>query len=97
MLLSIGSLAFMGLALGSLLGTASRYLSVEENPLEAELQAMLPGSQCGQCGFVGCSQAAAALARGEAPVTLCPPRGQGHSRSPGRQAGGEGGSLGGGG
>jgi len=76
MLLSIGSLAFMGLALGSLLGTASRYLSVEENPLEAELQAMLPGSQCGQCGFVGCSQAAAALARGEAPVTLCPPGGK---------------------
>jgi electron transport complex protein RnfB len=66
----------MGLALGGLLGTAARYLAVEENPIEAELQGMLPGSQCGQCGFVGCAQAAAALARHEAPVTLCPPGGK---------------------
>jgi electron transport complex protein RnfB len=76
MLIAIGSLAFMGLALGGLLGTAARYLAVEENPIEAELQSMLPGSQCGQCGFVGCAQAAAALARHEAPVTLCPPGGK---------------------
>lgn len=76
MLMSVGSLAVMGLGLGSLLGAASHYLAVEENPIEAELQAMLPGSQCGQCGFVGCAQAAAALAKGEAPVTLCPPGGK---------------------
>ena len=76
MLMSVGSLAAMGLALGSVLGVASRYLAVEENPLEAELQAMLPGSQCGQCGYVGCAQAAAALAKGEASVTLCPPGGK---------------------
>jgi Na+-translocating ferredoxin:NAD+ oxidoreductase subunit B len=76
MLMSVGSLAAMGLGLGSLLGAASRYLAVEENPIEAELQAMLPGSQCGQCGYVGCAQAAAALAKGEAPVTLCPPGGK---------------------
>jgi len=66
----------MGLTLGSVLGVASRYLAVEANPIEAELQAMLPGSQCGQCGYVGCAQAAAALAKGEAPVTLCPPGGK---------------------
>lgn len=76
MLVSVGSLSLMGLALGSLLGTASYYLAVEEDPIEAELQAMLPGSQCGQCGYVGCAQAAAALAKGEAPVTLCPPGGK---------------------
>jgi electron transport complex protein RnfB len=51
-------------------------LAVEVNPLEVELQGLLPGSQCGQCGFVGCGQAAAALAKGEAPVTLCPPGGK---------------------
>lgn len=76
MLMSVGSLAAMGLTLGSVLGVASRYLAVEGNPIEAELQAMLPGSQCGQCGYVGCAQAAAALAKGEAPVTLCPPGGK---------------------
>ncbi len=76
MLISVGSLSVMGLTLGGLLGYAARYLAVEENPLEAELQALLPGSQCGQCGYVGCAQAAVALAKGEAPVTLCPPGGR---------------------
>lgn len=76
MLISVASLSLMGLALGGLLGTAARYLKVEADPIEAELLSMLPGSQCGQCGFVGCAQAAAALARGEAAVTLCPPGGK---------------------
>jgi electron transport complex protein RnfB len=76
MLLAVSSLTVMGAALGGILGVAARYLAVEENPLEAELQAILPGSQCGQCGYVGCAQAAAALARGEAPVTLCAPGGK---------------------
>jgi Na+-translocating ferredoxin:NAD+ oxidoreductase subunit B len=76
MLLAIGSLTVMGIGLGGILGAAARYLAVEGNPIEAELQAMLPGSQCGQCGYVGCAQAAAALARGEAKVTLCPPGGK---------------------
>jgi electron transport complex protein RnfB len=62
--------------LGGLLGVASRYLAVEGNPIEGEIKDMLPGSQCGQCGYVGCAQAAAALAKGEAPVTLCPPGGR---------------------
>jgi Na+-translocating ferredoxin:NAD+ oxidoreductase subunit B len=76
MLIAVGSLTVMGIALGAVLSVAARYLAVEENPIEAELQTMLPGSQCGQCGFVGCAQAAAALARGEATVTLCPPGGR---------------------
>lgn len=76
MLLAVGSLAAMGVTLGAVLGVAARLLRVEGNPLEAELQDLLPGSQCGQCGYVGCAQAAAALARGDAPVTLCPPGGK---------------------
>ncbi|MEN6587643.1 MAG: RnfABCDGE type electron transport complex subunit B [Sulfuricella sp.] len=76
MLIAVGSLTVMGIALGGILGAAARFLAVEENPLEEELKAMLPGSQCGQCGYVGCGQAAAALAKGEAPVTLCPPGGR---------------------
>lgn len=76
MFIAIGSLTIMGVAMGGILGIAARLLAVEEDPLELELQAMLPGSQCGQCGYVGCAQAAAALARHEAPVTLCPPGGK---------------------
>jgi electron transport complex protein RnfB len=77
MLLDVGSLAAMGVALGAALGVASHYLAVEEDPLENELKDMLPGSQCGQCGYVGCSQYAAALAHEHASVNLCIPGGKG--------------------
>lgn len=76
MLMAIGSLTVMGVALGTILGAAARHFAVEEDPLEEELKALLPGSQCGQCGFVGCGQYAAALAKGEAPVTMCAPGGK---------------------
>ncbi|MDQ7990878.1 MAG: RnfABCDGE type electron transport complex subunit B [Candidatus Dactylopiibacterium sp.] len=73
---AIVSLTLLGIVLGGLLGLASHWLAVEEDPIEKDIQAMLPGSQCGQCGYVGCAQAAAALARGEAAVTLCPSGGR---------------------
>ena len=76
MLMAIGSLTAMGVTLGTILGAAAKFLAVEENPLEEELKALLPGSQCGQCGFVGCGPYAQALAKGEAPVTLCAPGGK---------------------
>jgi electron transport complex protein RnfB len=87
MLIEIGSLTLMGVTLGGLLGAASRLLAVEGNPIEAELQALLPGSQCGQCGYVGCGQAAAALARGEAHVTLCTPGGRSVAEALAKQLG----------
>ncbi|MBI5918549.1 MAG: RnfABCDGE type electron transport complex subunit B [Nitrosomonadales bacterium] len=76
MLIAIISLTVLGSTLGLLLGYAARRLAVEGNPLVAEIQAILPGSQCGQCGFPGCAGAAQALADGTAPVTLCPPGGR---------------------
>ncbi len=76
MLIAVISLTVMGVVLGGILGAAARFFAVEENPLEEELKALLPGSQCGQCGFVGCSQYAAALAKGETPVILCAPGGK---------------------
>ena len=76
MLTAFGSLTLLGIALGGLLGLASRFLRVEGNPLAAEIEDMLPGSQCGQCGFPGCGPASIALAEGKAPPTLCPPGGK---------------------
>lgn len=69
-------LTTLGLSLGLILGIAARYLKVDSDPLVAEIEAMMPGSQCGQCGYPGCSPAAAAVATGEAPPTLCPPGGR---------------------
>ena len=76
MFIAVASLTTLGLILGLLLGVAARRLAVEGNPLIEEVQAILPGSQCGQCGFPGCAGAAQALANHEAPVTLCPPGGR---------------------
>jgi electron transport complex protein RnfB len=76
MLFAVLVITLMGLILGGILGAASRLLAVKQDPLEEDLRALLPGSQCGQCGYVGCGPAAAALAKGEAPITLCPPGGK---------------------
>ncbi len=72
---AIISLTVLGLVLGLLLGIAAKYLKVESSPLVDALEALLPGSQCGQCGFPGCRPAAEALADGLAPATMCPPGG----------------------
>lgn len=74
-LFAVISLTGLGLTLGFGLGTAARHFRVESDPLVEELEAMMPGSQCGQCGYPGCRPAAEALAAGDAPVTLCPPGG----------------------
>lgn len=69
-------IALLGLAMGAALGLAARIFAVEGNPLKAQVEELLPGSQCGQCGYPGCGPAADAVANGEAPVTLCPPGGK---------------------
>jgi Na+-translocating ferredoxin:NAD+ oxidoreductase subunit B len=68
-------LTLLGLALGLSLGIAAKYLKVESDPLVERVEALMPGSQCGQCGFPGCRPAAEAVVLGAAPVTLCPPGG----------------------
>lgn len=75
-LFAIISLTGMGMGLGYLLGAAARRFKVEENPLIDEIEALMPGSQCGQCGYPGCRPAAEALVAGEALPTLCPPGGR---------------------
>jgi Na+-translocating ferredoxin:NAD+ oxidoreductase subunit B len=76
MITALTSLTILGVILGLTLGVAARVFKVEGNALAGELQDLLPGSQCGQCGFPGCAGAAQALAEGHAPVTLCPPGGR---------------------
>ena len=78
MLMAIVVLTIMGVSLGGLLGLAAKYLTrnEEQNPLIKEIEQLLPGSQCGQCGFPGCSPAAEAMASGSADVTCCPPGGR---------------------
>ena len=76
MIAAILSLTLLGAVLGFGLGVAAKKFHVEADPITAELEAMMPGSNCGQCGFPGCSGAASALAAGEAAATVCPPGGK---------------------
>lgn len=45
-------------------------------PLAERIDALLPQTQCGQCGHAGCQPYAQALARGEDSINRCPPGGE---------------------
>lgn len=44
-------------------------------PLTDRIDAVLPQTQCGQCGYLGCRPYAEALAAGKADINQCPPGG----------------------
>lgn len=76
MFAAVLSLSLLGVALGLALGYASKVFAVENDPVVDDIIALMPGSNCGQCGFPGCPGAAAAIADGSAPPTVCPPGGK---------------------
>lgn len=47
----------------------------KQSTLEQSIDALLPQTQCRQCGYQGCSPYAAAIANGEAAINRCPPGG----------------------
>lgn len=74
-LLPVLAVPAIGMIIGYLLGFAAIYFKVDKDPRIESVVALLPNGQCGQCGFPGCGQAAAAMVRGEAPVGACTPGG----------------------
>ncbi len=60
-----------GIIIGLLLGTADKKLAVAGDERESLVREALPGINCGACGYPGCDGAAAAVVKGEAPVTVC--------------------------
>lgn len=68
--------AVVGLFIGIFLGVAAIKFEVEVDPKEEAVLGLLPGNNCGGCGFAGCSGLAAAIAKGEAPVNACPVGGE---------------------
>lgn len=63
----------LGAVCGAILGFASIKFHVEVDKREEEVLAMLPGYNCGGCGFPGCSGMAAALCDGSAKMDQCKP------------------------
>lgn len=70
------ALGAMAILFGLILGFAAVRFRVEGDPLVNKIDALLPQTQCGQCGFPGCRPYATAIASGEADINQCPPGGQ---------------------
>lgn len=68
-------LTLLGAFFGGLLGFSSLKLKPQGDPIVEKLDAVLPQSQCGQCGYVGCKPYAEALTNGEE-ITKCVPGGK---------------------
>ncbi|TPH13991.1 electron transport complex subunit RsxB [Litorilituus lipolyticus] len=60
---------------GALLGYASVRFKVDADPIVEQIDAILPQTQCGQCGYPGCKPYAQAVADGEA-INKCAPGGE---------------------
>ncbi|MDG1732641.1 MAG: electron transport complex subunit RsxB [Thalassotalea sp.] len=73
-LISILVFGLLASGFGALLGYASVRFKVEGDPLVEQIDALLPQTQCGQCGYPGCKPYADAVANGEA-INKCAPGG----------------------
>ncbi len=70
-------LALLALCLvcGAILGFAAVRFRVEGDPLAEQINALLPQTQCGQCGYPGCKPYSEAIAGGDK-INKCPPGGE---------------------
>lgn len=76
MLVALLIMAGIAIVLGAVLGFSSIRFRVEGNPLVEKIDAVLPQTQCGQCGYPGCKPYATAIAEGSADINQCPPGGE---------------------
>jgi Na+-translocating ferredoxin:NAD+ oxidoreductase subunit B len=75
MLIPILVLTALGVLFGLLLGWGAIRFRVKTDPVIDRIDAMLPQTQCGQCGYPGCRPYAEAISKDEADINQCPPGG----------------------
>ncbi len=63
--------AILGAVMGLLLAIASKVFFVKTEEKVAEISELLPGANCGGCGYAGCTALAEAIANGEAKTSAC--------------------------
>lgn len=74
-LLTIIAMGLLAGILAFLLFTFSKFFAVKKDERVAEVEELLPGANCGACGFPGCSGYASAIINANAPIDKCPPGG----------------------
>ncbi len=70
-LIPLITMGLLGLLFSSGLVIAYKKLRVEENPLISKVEEILPGANCGACGYSGCRAYAQAVVEGKAEPNLC--------------------------
>ena len=53
------------------LSVANKYISVKEDPRIGQVTGLLPGANCGGCGYAGCADYARAIVQNGASLTCC--------------------------
>lgn len=76
MLESILTMSLLAAVFGVLLGFVAVKFRIKGDPVVDKIDALLPQTQCGQCGYPGCRPYAEAIAKGEADINQCPPGGE---------------------
>ena len=71
-IMSIVLVGAVGCIIGFFLSFASEKFKVKVDEREEAVLSVLPGNNCGGCGYPGCSGLAEAIAKGNAPVGQCP-------------------------
>ena len=67
----VSILGGLGLLFGIGLSLASKAFAVKVDPKVEGIRKVLPGANCGACGYPGCDGCANAIAEGKAPVNAC--------------------------
>lgn len=75
MLAAILSLGLIGLCAACALGFAAKKFYVEVDPREQALLDILPGANCGACGYPGCAGYARGIVASGSIADICPPGG----------------------
>jgi Na+-translocating ferredoxin:NAD+ oxidoreductase subunit B len=66
--LTVGAI---GMSAGLVLGVAAKVFYVHVDPRIGRVADVLPGANCGACGFAGCTDLAAAIVQGSVPADAC--------------------------
>lgn len=73
-IMAILTVALIGVICAIILVLAAKYMHVEVNEREVKVREILPGANCGACGYAGCDGYAKAIAEGkETRTNLCVP------------------------
>jgi len=75
MIETVLAITCIGFGCSFALAIAAKFFEVKENPKIGEVNNLLPGANCGACGYAGCMDYAKAVVNDDAELNLCAPGG----------------------